>query len=472
MLTASLLLVLSGAPTAASADAFAKAAQWEELYLAFAAVQPKGYAAKDQKRIATALLKGCEALLPADAVMAFSLGEKSVAFESQPQAVVCTAQAAIKTDQRSAADDVLRVGLKRHPKDGAIAVELARLMIEEKDGPGAVRVLSTVPKTSKVFGDAQTLMVSAQALVEEAATARAQLSDRTRKAFATPTGSSAVVVVETREEGGGDDDERPSNPRRPAPPKLGESRSYESSVDEEGRRTRQNAYFRFRYFNAQRDFGQRAEYEGRVQAALEESRLAARNVMGVARESAVDVILYSKAEFTMHHGPWAAAAIAGFYSGSAIRMNDSAEINPQNMATLVHEYVHAVVDELCQFDTRGLPKWANEGLAEYVEWEFVGRSRPEGRYHAYLKQLAAQKRLPSLSSMRDDPLIASSDPGMLYSYAAMAMRTYVQRYGMADLVSLLRDVGKGVPFEKAFGMHTSSDLARFEDSVRDEILAN
>lgn len=469
MLTASLLLVLSGAPTAASADAFAKAAQWEELYLAFAAVQPKGYAAKDQKRIATALLKGCEALLPADAVMAFSLGEKSVAFGSQAPAVVCTAQAAIKTDQRSAADEVLRAGLKRHAKDGAIAVELARLMIEEKDGPGAVRVLATVPKTSKAFGDAQTLMVSAQALVEEAASARAQLSGRTRKA-AEPDERSSPVVVEV--EGGDDDDERPSNPRRPAPPKLGESRSYESSVDEEGRRTRQNAYFRFRYFNAQRDFGQRAEYEGRVQAALEESRLAARNVMGVARESAVDVILYSKAEFTMHHGPWAAAAIAGFYSGSAIRMNDSAEINPQNMATLVHEYVHAVVDELCQFDTRGLPKWANEGLAEYVEWQFTGRSKPEGRYHAYLKQLAAQKRLPSLSSMRDDPLIASSDPGMLYSYAAMAMRTYVQRYGMADLVSLLRDVGKGVPFEKAFGLHTSSDLARFEDSVRDEILSN
>lgn len=469
MLTASLLLVLSGAPTAASADAFAKAAQWEELYLAFAAVQPKGYAAKDQKRIATALLKGCEALLTADAVMAFSLGEKSVAFGSQAPAVVCTAQAAIKTDQRSAADDVLRLGLKRHTKDGAIAVELARLMIEEKDGPGAVRVLSTVPKTSKAFGDAQTLMVSAQALVEEAASARAQLSGRTHKA-AEPEVRSSPLVVET--EGGDDDDDRPSNPRRPAPPKLGESRSYESSVDEEGRRTRQNAYFRFRYFNAQRDFGQRAEYEGRVQAALEESRLAARNVMGVARESAVDVILYSKAEFTMHHGPWAAAAIAGFYSGSAIRMNDSAEINPQNMATLVHEYVHAVVDELCQFDTRGLPKWANEGLAEYVEWQFTGRSKPEGRYHAYLKQLAAQKKLPSLSSMRDDPLIASSDPGMLYSYAAMAMRTYVQRYGMADLVSLLRDVGKGVPFEKAFGLHTSSDLARFEDSVRDEILAN
>jgi hypothetical protein len=469
MLTAFLVVVLTGSPTAVSAEAFAKAAQWEELYLAVATVQPKGYGVKDQKRIATALFAGCEALLSSDAVMAFSLGERSVTFASTPSAVVCTARAAIKTDQRSAADAVLRVGLKRHGNDGAIAVELGRLMIEEKDGPGAVQILSMVQKTSRAFGEAQRLLVSAKALKEEAAAARARLSGRVRMASEPVERSQPDAIATVTDEG---DDEVPSGPRRAEPPKLGESRNYESSVDSEGRRTRHNAYFRFRYFNAHRDFGQRAEYEGRVQAALEESRLAARKVMGIARESAVDVILYSKAEFTMHHGPWAAAAIAGFYSGSAIRMNDSAEINSRTIETLVHEYVHAVVDELCQFDTRGLPKWLNEGLAEYVEWEFTGRSKPEGRFYAHLKQLAAQNRLPPLSTMREDPLVASSDPGLLYSYAAMAMRSYVQRYGMSDLVGLVRDVGRGVPFEKAFGLHTSSDLGRFEDSVRDEILAN
>jgi len=470
VLSASLLVLLAAPPTAAGAESFAKAGQWEELYLAFAAVQPKGYAPKDKKRIAAALSSGCLALLPADAVMAYSLGEKSVAFESQPGAVACTARAAIKTDQRTSADEVLRAGLKRHPNDGDLSVELARLMLEEKDGAAAVQLLSAVPKRSRAWEDAQALLVSARSMAQESAAARAQLAGAGRAQARGEERSSPVAVVAADEE----DEERPlsSEPRRPAPPRLGESRSYESGVDEEGRRTRQNAYFRFRYFNAQRDFGQRADYEGRVQGALEEARLAARNVMGVARESAVDVILYSKAEFTMHHGPWAAAAIAGFYSASAIRMNDSAEINPRNQATLVHEYVHAVVDELCQFNTRGLPKWVNEGLAEYVEWEFTGRTRPEGRYHAYLKQLASQKRLPSLATMRDDPLIASSDPGLLYSYAAMAMRSYVQRYGMPDLIGLLRDVGRGAPFEKAFGQHTSSDLVRFEDSVRDEILSN
>lgn len=460
MFVSSLAVILAAAPTAQSADAFAKAQQWEELYLAFAAVAPKGYSAKDGKRIALALSKGCDALLSADAVMAYSLGEKSVAFVSEPAAVVCTAKAAIKTDQRSAADDTLRAGLKKHPKDGAISIELAKLMIDEKDGQGAVQVLSQVPKSSKLHSEAQTLLISARAMADEATAERAELVAREKKPSAT------TVQVEPPPVPEGDDDAPP--PLR-APPRTTESRSYESSVDDEGRRIRQNAYFRFRYFNAQRDFGQRADYEGRVQAALEESRLAARNVMGVARESAVDVILYSKAEFTMHHGPWAAAAIAGFYSGSAIRMNDSAEINPRNQATLVHEYVHAVVDELCAFNTAGLPKWVNEGLAEYVEWEFTGRTRPEGRYDAYLRQLAAQNKLPSLSAMRDDPLISGADPGLLYSYAAMTMRSYVRRYGMPDLISLLRDVGKGARFEKAFAQHTSTDLARFEESVRDEI---
>jgi hypothetical protein len=250
-----------------------------------------------------------------------------------------------------------------------------------------------------------------------------------------------------------------------------DSSSYESGVDEEGRRLRQNAFFRFRYFNAQRDFGQRADYEGRVQAALDEARTAAQRILGISRQRPVDVILYSKSEFCLHHGPWAASAIAGFYSQSAIRINDSAEMNARNQATLVHEYVHAVVDEVCQFDDRGVPTWLHEGLAEYVEWQYQGRSKPEGRYDTLLRQAAAQNSLPRLESLRRDPLVSGSDPGFLYAYAGLTVRAYVQRFGMANLVSLLRTLAKGESFERAFHSHTSSDLERFEETVRDEIRA-
>ncbi|MCU0697802.1 MAG: hypothetical protein MUC96_14850 [Myxococcaceae bacterium] len=459
---------LSAAPTAARADALAAKGEWEELYLAFAAAAPDGFSAKDQARVARALTKGCEALLPSDAVMAFSLGEKAVAFQSTPLAVVCTARAAIRTDQRSAAEEALRLGLKRHPKDGDVSLELGRLLVGERDGAGALTVLAQVPKTSKAFAEAQRLAREAEALAREDADARAVLAGGGRTPQAPPPRPS-----EERPAVPADEDEPAEDQpgaRRP-PPSLGTSRSYESGVDDEGRRIRFNAFFRFRYFSARRDFGQRADYEGQVQDALESSRLFAQRVMGVSRETPVDVILYSKAEFTLHHGPWAAAAIAGFYSQSAIRMNDSAEINERNRAVLVHEYVHAVIDELANFNDRGVPRWVHEGLAEYVEWQFEGRSRPEGRYDSYLRQLATQGRLPRLSSMRDDPLIASQDPGTLYAFAAIAIGTYIERWGMPDLLRLIRDIGRGVPFEKAFAQHTGTELSSFEESIADVIRA-
>jgi hypothetical protein len=470
MLAFTLVGWLLAAPTAAQADAFAAQAQWEELYLAFAAASPKGFSAKDTTRIASALAKGCQALVASDAVMAFSLGEKSVEFSSTPGAVVCTAKAAIRTDQRSAADEALRTGLKRHPKDGELSIELGKLLVEEKDGAGAMAVLSQVPRKSKVFPEAQRLLRQAEGMAREDAEARAVLGGKRPVTPSTPSrpapGDEIAVV-------GGSEDEDAPPPQLPgsrkSPPSLGTSRSYESSVDEEGRRIRQNAYFRFRYFSAQRDFGQRADYEGRVQDALEECRLFAKRILGVSRESAVDVILYSKAEFTLHHGPWAAAAIAGFYSQSAIRMNDSAEINPRNHAVLVHEYVHAVIDELASFNDRGVPRWVHEGLAEYVEWQFEGRSRPEGRYDTYLRQLASQGRLPKLSSMRDDPLISSGNPGALYAFAAIAIGTYIDRWGMPDLLGLIRDIGRGVVFEKAFAQHTGTSIESFEESIADVI---
>lgn len=447
-------LVLAGSPGASAAEAFAKAQQWEELYLAFAAADPKAFSPKDQQRVAKRLAQGCDALLGSDAVMAYSLGEKSVAFHSVPSAVLCAARAAVASEQRTAADELLRQGLTRHPKDGPLSLERARLQLSEGDAEGALRSLSAVTGSSGLVKEAAELRGRARQLVAEQAQGRSRLA-----------GDSAVPL----NQGATTPPESSSEPRPVAPLRTNESLGYESGLDEEGRRTRQNAFFRFRFFSAQRDFGQRAEYEGRVQAALDEARVTARSVLGVSRESPVEVILYSKAEFALHHGPWAAAAIAGFYGGSAIRMNDSAEISQQTRGTLVHEYVHAVVDELCRFDARGVPRWLNEGLAEYVQWEFEGRRRPEGRTATALKQLAVQNRLPPLTSMRDDPLIASADPGLLYAYATLAVRSYVERYGMASLVALVKEVGQGASFERAFEARTGTDLARFEEGVRDEI---
>jgi hypothetical protein len=243
-------------------------------------------------------------------------------------------------------------------------------------------------------------------------------------------------------------------------------------VDDEGRRTRGNSHFRFRYFNGKRDFGQRADYEGTVQGALEEARSSVKRMLGEAREQPLDVILYSREEFILHHGPAAAQAIAGFYSQNAIRMNDSAEISPQVQATLVHEYTHAVVDELASFNTFGLPVWVNEGLAEYLEWRYEGHdSAPVGVASA-LRMLAESNRVPSLSQLSRGPLIGQGNPQLLYALSATAVKLMVSRGGLSRVVELIRSVGRGTPFERAFKSVMGEDLATFEDELKGELKAH
>ncbi|WP_239578785.1 hypothetical protein [Archangium primigenium] len=133
-----------------------------------------------------------------------------------------------------------------------------------------------------------------------------------------------------------------------------------------------------KYFNNARDFSQRAEYEGRIVAALDEAHGHTRQVLGEAREAPVDVVLYTREEFRTHQGAALARTVAGLYSAGAIRINDAAELTRQTKATLVHEYVHAVVDDLVQAARGGqhVPVWLNEGLAEYVEWRYLGHDKP------------------------------------------------------------------------------------------------
>ena len=433
-------VVSAAPPTAAQASAFAKAKQWEELYLAFAAATPGSYGKADRKKLAGLLTQGCEALQGDDPVMAFSLGEKSSEFEATANGLFCTALTAKRAEQRGAAEDALKRGASLFKNDGRFALELGRLYLEDGQPGEAAAALSKVGKKAKEWPEATRLL--------------AQVSSQ-----AVSVGGPKVTVDEP---GGAPAQARPrSSPMRA----MGDSLSWESGEDEGGRRYRQNRYFRIRYFNAKRDFGQRAEYEGSVQGALEDSRVTVQQLMGVAREKPLDVILYSREEFVLHHGAQAAQAVAGFYSGDAIRMNDSAEINENNRATLVHEYVHAVIDELLAFRGRTLPTWMNEGTAEYVEWRSLGRDGPPPQYDVRLRQLAGNNQLPPLDELSQGPLIASRNPGLAYAVSAIAVGLLVKRGTMAEVVELIRDCGRGENFAKALERRFGTTTEKLDEEI-------
>jgi hypothetical protein len=450
-----LALVLTAAPAPQRAQELAASGAWEELYLGFSAADPKGYPPAQRRAIAGPLLKGCEALATSDAVMAYSLAERSAAFDETAGALKCLARTALGTEQRGSAEEALRRGLKRFPKDGHFGLELGRLLLDDQDAPGAALALSKVPAKAPESAEAKLLLQKARGQSAEESEARQQaVAVERRMNGGTPSreGSRPAAAVEAV---AGDE-----GSTRPA------SLTYESGVSSDGMRTRSNGRFVIKYFNNERDFGQRADYEGRIVSALDEAHGFTQRVLGEARQAPVDVILYTREEFRTHHGASAAQRIAGLYSENAIRINDAAELTRQTKATLVHEYVHAAVDDFCGGRDHNLPTWLNEGLAEFVEWRYLGTDGPPPAMAAELRGALKAGQLPSLTQMAGGMLINMGDPQLAYATSGSAVQELVRQGGTGKLLTLIRAVGAGTSFEAALQTHYGKSVSKLEDEVK------
>ncbi|ATB50000.1 peptidase MA family metallohydrolase [Corallococcus macrosporus] len=454
-LLSALLLAAAPPSPAQKAKSLSASRSWEELYLAFSAGDADDVPAAQRGAVSAALHKGCEALKHEDPVMAYSLGERAAVYAESAGALRCLARSARKTDQRAAAEAALRKGLALHPKDGAFGLELGRLLMEEQDAVGAVAALEKVPARSKEAADAKRLLQQARAKATAEHAARRE-AERLELRMNGATSGRPTVMVET------------------APAVAGQGRgstrsaslNYESGTSADGMRTRSNSRFVIKYFNNQRDFGQRAEYEGRIVAALDEAYDFTRSMLGEVRQAPVDVVLYTVAEFTTHFGPARARAVAGLYSDNAIRINDAAELTQQTRATLVHEYVHAALDDFCGGHGGNLPVWLNEGLAEYVEWRYLGGEDPERSVRGYMAQAAKANALPKLAQMEGSSLIMQRNPTIAYATSAVAVRELVKRGGTGRFLTLVREVGQGRPIDEALTEHYGKTRATLDEDVR------
>ncbi|RKH05100.1 hypothetical protein D7X74_34865 [Corallococcus sp. CA047B] len=440
------LLLLAAAPPPQKAKELAAQKQWEELYLAFAAASPSDYPEAQRPGVAAPLLKGCEALLAEDAVMAYSLGERAVAFQETSGALRCLAKSALKTDQRASAEEALRKGLEQFPKDGAFGLELGRLLLQDEDTTAAIATLERVPAKTKEAKEARKLIQNARAKEKEAGAARGEV-ERLEKRL------NGEEDTRTAKGTQGDGDVRTA------------SLSYESSVTKDGMRVRANRRFSIRYFSSDRDFGQRAEYEGQVVSALEDAYDFTLRTLGRAREQQLEVVLYTSEEFSSHMGAVFAAQVAGLYRNNAIRLNDAAQMTPQNRATLVHEYVHAALDEICPEGGGALPRWFNEGMAEYLQWRFQKVDGPPRALRDRMRSAAKQGMLPTMSVMNSRALITLSDPAVAYAASAMAVQELVRLGGMEKLLGFVQSVNGAASFESALQSTYDRDFAALDKAV-------
>lgn len=446
-------LLLAAPPSVDKAKAFVAQKAWEELYLAYSAADPASFKDKERKEIGGYLLKGANALEKEDPVMAFSLAERAALFDESPSSLLALAKTARAAQQAGSAEEALKKGAAKFPEDPEIAFELGKLQLDEADSAGAVRSLSKVTKKSPNYSKAQALLATAKKQLQEEQAARKEADALERRINATGEGK---VVKAVGVEGVGTTTDSTSL-------------TYESSAGPGGMRQRVNSRFRMRYFANDRDFGQRADYEGKVAAALDESYAFSSKILGVTRKQPLDVILYTREEFAIHNGAAAAQQIAGLYSMGAIRMNDSAELNARTRATLVHEYTHSVIDDHASNNAHALPTWINEGIAEYVEWRYQGGDGPPTGVSKALRGAAAAGQLPSLQQMSGGMLIQLPNPGLAYAYSAVAVRLMLKNGGADNFMGLVKDVGAGKPFDEAFAERYGRDVAALDRDARSEV---
>ena len=134
--------------------------------------------------------------------------------------------------------------------------------------------------------------------------------------------------------------------------------------------------------------------------------------------------------------------------------------------TLAHEYAHSLAEDLSGQKGEVLPRWVNEGLAGWSEYEVgIAGDRPVSAYRSMfrkadlVREAALSGNLFDLSSLENGLAWASREGDevtLQYAQSYMAMRYLIETYGAHSAVSMIADLGVrgtlGIVLETATGV--------------------
>jgi tetratricopeptide (TPR) repeat protein len=210
-----------------------------------------------------------------------------------------------------------------------------------------------------------------------------------------------------------------------------------------GYRSRESQHFNVVYEGRrQEDIGR--EMVGILERAYNDVGYA----LGAYPDHTIQTIFYSDQDFAAATGH--STQVGGYYhlldGKIRIALRGLRPQDPSLEAALYHEYTHALIYAVSRGNSP--PRWVHEGLAVHME-----RSRaPEFKDEAMRRARAGE-----VESLQRSPYVMGS----------VAVEHLVERYGMATMRLLLRRLGEGKPFAQAFQETFQTDLASFEQTVRD-----
>jgi hypothetical protein len=459
--------VRAAPPPARTATELAASKSWDDLFLQFGAAQPKDYPAADRAAVGKALLQGAQAMAPSDAVTAVSLAEKSVAFDETVAGLLVAAELNQNLQQNGQASKEYDRALQLDSKSERGHLLRAELAIAEGEAQLALTHLGALGKSfepERVKKDT----AQAQALLAEKKAGQAALDQLQQRV---DRGPSAAPEPEPKGKGkkgkkGHESKTIEVASEEPTPVKGVAVRDSVSDAQLAGLREKASDHFVFSYGNNERDWGQRADYEGRVMEALEEAYEFVGRTMGTNRSQRVQVVLYTKQEYEFHFGGSELSRAAGFFSGK-IRINGAEEMTPEVRTVIVHEYTHAVIDELVAH--QHIPQWVHEGTATWVENEYryaQGMPGADDNWRQSLRGMARNDQLPKLAQL-DVGFLGLRNPRVAYATSGEAIKELVEEHGVETLVKVLRATATGA-WAKAFA-EAYGEQPRLDDEVREAL---
>jgi hypothetical protein len=127
--------------------------------------------------------------------------------------------------------------------------------------------------------------------------------------------------------------------------------------------------------------------------------------------------------------------------------------------TLPHELAHIVFREFVGFDNVRVPRWLDEGVAQYAE---VGR-RAESL--DLIRQGVAEGVYLSLAQLQQVPLSHASGgvARLFYAQAVTLVHFFLEQYGNRRFIDFCRNLRDGQSLDRALSFATSGSVRSLED---------
>jgi len=196
-----------------------------------------------------------------------------------------------------------------------------------------------------------------------------------------------------------------------------------------------------------------AELADRAVTVLEAAYWRIGTALSTYPTGVITVILYTRDQFRdITRSPaWAGGSFDGRIR---IPVQGALQNSAEFERVLAHEFTHALIQSVA---ARGVPTWLHEGLADCFDGSDFRRKEQQVR--------EAEARIPLARLEGSFSDLTEKEAAVAYAESAVAVHTLLDDGGAPAVVSLLADLGRGVPLASAFERNTVRSYAEFQKKL-------